>query len=76
MTNDDLAEDACIEIEEQRANLILAFGTLTGKVMHVDAEGAVCLLIEVSRLRAWNARLRAQIDEYFREPGTHPVEGT
>ena len=32
------------------------------------------LLSEVERLRAWNARLRAQIDEYFREPVTHPVE--
>lgn len=74
MSYDDLAEDACIEIEEQRVNLILAFGTLTGKVMHVDAEGAVCLLIEVSRRRAENARLRAQIAEYFREPATHPVE--
>jgi hypothetical protein len=30
--------------------------------------------IEVEKLRAWNARLRAQIAEYFREPATHPVE--
>lgn len=74
MSNDDLAEDACIEIEEQRVNLILQFGTLTSKVMHVDAEGAVCLLMEVSRLRAHNARLRAQVAEYFSEPATHPVE--
>lgn len=74
MRNDDLAEDALIEIEEQRVNLILQFGTLKGKVMHVDAEGAVCLLIEVSRLRAENARLRAQVAEYFHEPATHPVE--
>ena len=26
------------------------------------------------RLRADNARLRAQVSEYFREPATHPVE--
>ena len=32
------------------------------------------LLAEVERLRAWNARLRAQIAEYYREPPTHPVE--
>ena len=31
-------------------------------------------LAEVEKLRAWNARLRAQIAEYFREPATHPVE--
>jgi len=76
MSNDYLAEDALIEIEEQRVKLILQFGTLLGKVMRVDAEGAACLLIEVSRLRAENARLRAQVAEYFREPATHPVEGT
>lgn len=32
------------------------------------------LLAEVERLRAENARLRAQVGEYFREPATHPVE--
>lgn len=31
---------------------------------------------ENDTLRAKNARLRAQIDEYFREPATHPVEET
>ena len=31
-------------------------------------------LAEVEKLRAWNARLRAQVAEYFAEPGTHPVE--
>lgn len=29
---------------------------------------------EVEKLRAENARLRAQVAEYFREPDTHPVE--
>ncbi len=29
---------------------------------------------EVERMRAENARLRAQIAEYFCEPATHPVE--
>jgi hypothetical protein len=32
------------------------------------------LLAEVSRLRAENARFRAQVAEYFSEPATHPVE--
>ena len=32
------------------------------------------LLDEVEKLRAWNARLRAQIAEYYRESDTHPVE--
>lgn len=32
------------------------------------------LLAEVEKLRAENARLRAQIAEYFNEPATHPVE--
>jgi hypothetical protein len=32
------------------------------------------LLAEVEKLRAWNARLRAQIAEYYREPDTHPAE--
>lgn len=32
------------------------------------------LLAEVEKLRAENARLRAQIAEYFAEPATHPVE--
>jgi chromosome condensin MukBEF complex kleisin-like MukF subunit len=31
-------------------------------------------LAEVEKLRAENARLRAQVAEYFREPATHPVE--
>lgn len=31
---------------------------------------------EIERQRAENARLRAQVDEYFREPATHPVEET
>lgn len=34
------------------------------------------LLAEVEKLRAENARLRAQVAEYFREPETHPVEET
>ena len=34
------------------------------------------LLAEVEKLRAENARLRAQVAEYFREPATHPVEET
>ena len=33
-------------------------------------------LAEVERMRAENARLRAQVAEYFNEPPTHPVEGT
>ncbi len=32
------------------------------------------LLAEVEKLRAENARLRAQIAEYFAEPATHPAE--
>ena len=38
-----------------------------------NADRAI-LLGEVENLRAWNARLRAQIAEYFREPDTHPME--
>lgn len=32
------------------------------------------LLAEVDWLRTENARLRARVEEYFREPDTHPVE--
>jgi len=48
-----------------------------------DAPGDVCAAhspalmrarAEVERLRAENARLRAQVSEYFTEPATHPVE--
>ena len=35
-------------------------------IAHIEAE--------IKRLRAHNARLRAQIAEYFAEPTTHPVE--
>ena len=35
--------------------------------------GAV--VAEVETLRTENARLRARVEEYFREPDTHPVEG-
>ena len=34
------------------------------------------LLTEVEKLRAENARLRAQVAEYFAEPDTHPMEET
>jgi hypothetical protein len=37
-------------------------------------ERVAAVVAEVERLRAWNARLRAQVAEYFREPATHPVE--
>lgn len=37
-------------------------------------EGDLDLRAEVEHLRAENARLRAQIAEYFAEPATHPVE--
>lgn len=40
----------------------------------ITRDSAFVLLAEVEKLRAWNARLRAQIDEYFREPETHPAE--
>ena len=32
------------------------------------------LLAEIEKRRAENARLRAQVAEYFAEPATHPVE--
>ena len=35
-------------------------------IAHIEAE--------IKRLRAHNARLRAQVSEYFSEPATHPVE--
>ena len=41
-----------------------------------DAPGDVCVAHSpaLARALAENARLRAQIAEYFREPATHPVE--
>ena len=45
--------------------------TLTGWSAHDDR---AALLAEVELLRADNARLRAQVAEYFREPATHPME--
>ena len=117
MSNDDLAEDDCIGIEEQAANLILElWAEVERQARHVkelrekidaerscacsfDAPGDVCAahspaltraLAEVERLhkahqaaceggdllRAENARLRAQVSEYFIERETHPVEET
>ena len=39
-------------------------------------EDRATLLAEVEKLRAENARLRAQVAEYFAEPDTHPMEET
>ena len=49
----------------------IADDLLSGKFTR---DSAFVPLVEVERLRAENARLRAQIAEYFREPATHPVE--
>ena len=37
-------------------------------------DSAFVPLAEVEKLRAENARLRAQVAEYFSEPAAHPVE--
>ena len=49
----------------------IADGILAGEITR---DSAFVPLAEVEKLRAWNARLRAQVGEYFREPATHPVE--
>ena len=41
---------------------------------HSDLTVAADAADRIERLRAENARLRAQIAEYFAEPATHPVE--
>ena len=60
------------KIAEIRARHDAVNNVLRGSAQIHDDRGY--LLAEVERLRAWNARLRAQIAEYFAEPATHPVE--
>lgn len=66
MTNDKIAEI--------RARHDAVHNVLRGASEMHDDRGY--LLAEVDKLRAENARLRAQIAEYFCESATHPVEET
>lgn len=73
MTEDRIAEIRARHEEGMRAGADEDRAYLLAEVERLHkAHQAACEGGDL--LRAENARLRAQVAEYFREPATHPVE--
>lgn len=75
MNDEKMPERATAYIAQQRAQFADGFSAI--HTAHLRLQAALDVAIEErAEARAENARLRAQVAEYFREPDTHPVEET